>query len=290
MARILVKDLYQNLILNNMFVSRHPIDKKRIATVYESRKTDTAEKIAEAMENPALFRGPVARECHDLFYYSTVAEKDESVIKQILKDYAEASVAAFRMFENKGQKISIQFRGQTIETTAPESGYTLAETMWIKTYYAAIAVRDKAARTALEEIDIDKLATASSMKPDTYLVSFAKFLQGLNSSVDHAANLLKASNESLQLPENTYAYEYMLNITGPQIDLFSKLLYKEEKEFNEQLLKALESHKAYHTKKGKKDMDPEGLVSLPLTGITAYAKMSGFTIEHTSDYIPSCFL
>jgi hypothetical protein len=271
-----------------MVVKRHKVDLKRIKEVYASRKTLTETAIAGAQQDTTLFQG-LDEYTHDYFYFSTIAEKDEAKIKSNLSDYVESSAAAFIMFGNKGKNVSISFRGKQYEVTAPEKGYNLSENTWIKTYYGAVVLRNEAIIKELEKVNLDDVVAQKKSKSSDYLLLFAKFLQTINQKeTDHAAELVKASDASMEVKEGNPLYDYMLDIAGPQIDVFSTILYEEQEEFNEELGTALECHKEYHEK--QPDMDPSGFISLPLTAICIFAKRQGLTIEHQSDYIPSYLL
>jgi hypothetical protein len=271
-----------------MIVKRHKVDLKTIKEWYDTRRK-RVENVIGGIEQDASLLHNLVGYAHDCFFYSTVLEKDEAKIKSNLSDYVEASTALFKMFGNRGSKVSFDLRGKKYEVTAPEKGYTVSENSWIKTYYGAVVLRNDAIIKELEKVDLDEVVAQKKSKSSDYLLLFAKFLQSINDKdVNHAAELVKVSDASMEVKEGDPLYDYMLDVAGPQIDVFSTILYEEQEEFTEELGTALESFKDYHGK--QTDIDSAGLISLPLTAICIFAKRQGLTIEHESDYIPSYLL
>lgn len=226
-----------------------------------------------------------------LFYQSTVLEKDEQVITGYLKGFVDASVATYIMAANINKKIVINFLDDEYRIVPPEINYMTTCSGWIDTYYAAILTRDTDAIELLECIDLQYIMEQVKGREPYYIFLYAEFLQKrLHKGVDPSALLLKASDESMELPKDDPRYDYMLDIAGPQIDLFTFILYKEEKEFNSLLKDSIGYFKNYYENLGFSETTPESFVSLPLSALAVISKESGLTITHTSDYLPSYLL
>jgi hypothetical protein len=81
--------------------------------------------------------------------------------------------------------------------------------------------------------------------------------------------------------------DWVLDIAVPQMDVLFRLLDNDTDAFNTALEKAVKAHKTYWSKKKNyRHRDPKGFISVPLTGLCAYAFERDVPIEVESDYIP----
>ena len=270
-----------------MYISRHTIDKQGITGPYQVNLGLKERRMADLDTNISMLRN-LWRYCLDLFFQSAVLIDDKQKTLSYLELYVEAAAATYTMATHIGTNVSVSFMGKTQELVPPEKDYKVSPAGWIFAWFAAILRRNKGAIDALHAVDLEKIRQLDKTKGYEYTFLYARFLQQLfEKGVDHGANLSKASEESMKVPENSLVYDYMLDIAGPQMDLLIYVLYKDEKKFNERLLKALESFKRYYENLGKAgETDPYGLISLPLSAIVLMAKDQGIAIHHTSDYIP----
>jgi hypothetical protein len=270
-----------------MHISRHTIDKQAMAVSYKAYQRLERDAVTEFMSDMTVVEDLSGYLIH-LFYYSGLFEDEVEKTLDWLDLYIAASVVKYTLAVNIGTSARFEFMSKTYELVPPEKDYGVAVTDWIEIYLAAIARGNNKAIDQLAAIDLDEVRRQQTGKSFEYSFLFAQFLRHLfDKGVDHGDNLAKASEASMEVPKSSLLYDYMLDIAGPQIDLFSCILYKDEEKFNNLLKEALLSYKNYYEREeeqGKKD--PFGLVSIPLSAIVRVAKEEGLTIQHTSDYLP----
>jgi hypothetical protein len=80
------------------------------------------------------------------------------------------------------------------------------------------------------------------------------------------------------------------NILYPPINLFHRSVRKDEADFNQALVEALELHKAYWTADEDRANDPEGRIALGPLAVACLAYDGGIPIEVESDYLPKHLL
>jgi hypothetical protein len=271
-----------------MHIARHPIDKHVIATSYksyQSLKNDALSLFDEDKTAVRVLSGYFA----SLFYCSTVTESDVEKRLEWLDLFIEASDAQYKMAVNIGADTRFEFMNATFELSPPRKNYLVTDVGWTEAYMAAIVRQNGNAIDQLATNDLNEIRRQEKANGFEYSFLFAQFLQHLyEKGYDLGNHLLKVSDASLKVPKTSPLYDYMLDIAGPQIDLVTYVLLKDEENFNAKLKTALLSFREYYERQGDQgQVDPSGLVSIPLSAIVVLAKDVGLAIKHTSDYLPS---
>jgi hypothetical protein len=271
-----------------MHISRHPINKDAIISSFENYESlkDNALKLFQTDKTELR---ALSGYFFNLFCYSTIVGNDIAKRLEWLDLAIAAAVAKYTIAVNIGKRTNVEFMNATYEIDPPAKDYRVTDTDWTRVYLSAIVRRNDKAIDRLAAIDLEEVKRQDVTKGFEYNFLFAQFLQRLfDKGVDNAKNLSRASKASLEVPETSLQYNYMLDIASPQIDLFTYILRRNEEKFNELLLEALECFKEYFEQEGEEGKkDPDGLVSIPLSAIVRLAKDQGMAVHHTSDYLPA---
>jgi len=269
-----------------MRIKREKVDTDQLKNKYENALEFYNERMADLPGNPYLVR-PLSNRSFDLFFSSFLFDPDEEKIKLYLHLYAESSLAKFLMALNVGKEISFRINQASLSLTPDERDYEISVLKWINLFYAAILLKDADLLRSTADIDLDKVNDLTSSKTEKYNFHFAVFLQKWYKKAGNASDeLLLASQTSNEVSKQSPLYDYMLDIGGPQIDLFSKIIYNEASEFNSLFKNAVQYHKNFFEGESKNGIiNTAGIISLPLSAICLIAKNTGFHIETSSDFI-----
>lgn len=198
--------------------------------------------------------------------------------------FLDASLAKYQMATHVGRAVTIDFAGRQYEVVADDLDYSISLKNWSLGYLTALARRRMPLVHAFNQIDLELVASKTSVQIGAYYTPFARFLQRLFLKGEpHGKNLLAVTELIRQdaMPEGIY--DYALRIDGSLVDLFTFVLTHEAEEFNAALLVALERYRAYWSKQPANY--PDGLISLPLTALVVMAKDHDLAVVHSSDFL-----
>ena len=272
-----------------MHIAHHPYDKKQIEGYYETQLKSIETSKTVFNKGKYFVLRDMYTETLAVACCSVILGKSKEEIRNYFYLFLDVVTGAYTMGTNIGREISFSFLGKTYTYTPEQKNYMLTDQGWITAFFAALLFLDIEKISELNKIDLEKVKAVTNVKGGEHTFAFAKFLQHVfTGDQNNFENLKKASD--LIKPELLPAeiYDFALQITGGQIDLFGAALLKETPYFNEVFLKVVEWHKTFYAKHNPQS--PEGLFAVELTAITVLAKQYKIALEHTSDYTPAIFI
>ncbi len=273
-----------------MHIERNLFNRQIITENLEGNIDDTPVYLTNIIKNGKYFvLSGLSDSYLESFYYTATLNEDSGKTKDLLLKFIETVICKYQLALNVDKNVKIIFQGTEYDVIPEDKNYLVSDHNWTIAYMAALACRDMESVHKMCEIDLDAVGAKTNTTGGVYSLLFAKFLQRFfNKAEPHGKNLLAAANEIKEdkMPDSTY--DYALYIIGPLIDMYNSILFNKKEEFNQNLLTALKNHKTYWSR--KQENLPEGLVSLPITGLCVMAKDYNFPVEHTSDYIITSLL
>ena len=175
------------------------------------------------------------------------------------------------------QKLSFQ----GVETTAYIDTY-----QWELLYYLAVILRDTDSIKILNQIP-ESLMRKADIEGDEADYAVIRFYKGLFDSDANIGKLLLEAMESIRPSlHESEREEYILQIKGPELDLYTYFFSNEPEDYNRKLTKAVWDHKEYWGS-DERDYDELGWISYPLTAACAIAHDNKqYDIEVDSPYVP----
>ncbi|WP_445395405.1 immunity 49 family protein [Streptomyces sp. LE64] len=179
----------------------------------------------------------------------------------------------------------IHHKVRTLPATGPRP-YANAGT-WLTAFFFAIVCRDQKRMTELAELPLDVLR-ASGAEHDEYLMHWVSALQAywLRDQVRLVDELSETFKKSHPDAVRVASRDWVQQISYPPMNLFHRFVTRDHAGFNEALVEALESHKAYWTSDEDRAEDIEGMVALGPLAMTCLAHDGDFPVEVESDYLP----
>lgn len=177
---------------------------------------------------------------------------------------------------------------RTLPATGPQV-YANAGS-WLTAFWFAIACRDQARMTQLCEVSLD-LLRASGAQGDEYVYHWVDSLQTYWRETPGLVEKLTTTMNTSSPEIATIAPRDLLqNVLYQPINLFYRFLLKDHDAFNQALLEAVETHKAYWTADEDRGGRIAGCLALGPLAIACLAYDAGFPIEVESDYLPKPLL
>ncbi|MFI9506962.1 immunity 49 family protein [Nocardia sp. NPDC052566] len=176
----------------------------------------------------------------------------------------------------------------TLPVTGPQASANVGN--WLTAFYLAAVCREQQRITALCEIPVDALRSASA-GADEFLFLWVDVLQAFWLGREGLAEKLSATIAA-SFPEvvrNTPQVELQLMLYPP-INLLHALLFKGPESFNEALAEALELHRIYWTSDVERLHDVAGSLALAPLALACFAYDTEVPVEVESDYMPGAFL
>lgn len=272
-----------------MNIAHHNYDRKKLADYYavELRSIENSISIFNKGKYFVLrdmYTKTLAASC-----CSVILGKSKEEIKNHFYLFLEVAIGKYKMGTNVDHEISFSFLGTEYNYIPEQKNYTLTDQGWITAFFAAMLFMDIEKISELNKIDLEKVKNATNVKGGEHTLMFAKFLQHVFKGDENNFDNLKKASDLIK-PELMPGeiYDFALQITGGQIDLFGAALLKEKPYFNDVFLKVVQWHKDFYVKNNPQS--EEGLFALELTAICVLAKYYKIDIDHTSDYTPAIFL
>ncbi len=207
--------------------------------------------------------------------------QEDKVLKASLKLLLEIIKANFDMAQCDQDAVTITLANQV----SAIKKVTANPWLWYKGYYYSFIGRAPQFRKYLNAIS-DQLYLNTYTNYDLFNVHHRNLLAGLESE-EKKANLytFNLGYKYLSALKKKEAAPFRLYYS-----LWEHIIKEEQGRFNEQLVKSIEEHQSlWKSHRSAPDLgnDPAGHRNVYLTGIMAYAREKGFTINISSDYTPS---
>ncbi len=273
-----------------MHIARHKTDQRVMKMARDSYRSALDDTLAR-------FKRDRSALCHAsdeliaLFNYSAAIGDEPEPDLGALDLFIEASIASYKIALNPGQEVTFTFRKRPYRAVAKRK-VSVTTQGWINAFQAAIARRDRDAISQLAALNLDEvqqLEKRNPLKPLGVDHYYARLLKGLFKKGSACRPYLAKMTEACErVPEASPIHRFTRDLARPEVNLLTSLMNKDEAGFNSALEEALKSHRRYFTRVALRD--PYGTVSLPLSALVVMAQDAGMTIEHTSDYVPSCFV
>jgi hypothetical protein len=156
---------------------------------------------------------------------------------------------------------------------------------WIRGFYVAAIVRDRAALDQLAQTPVRELRRSPTTSDDCAFL-WVEALQAWQRNESGVVAKLQAAIDATDPARLKIANpDYVLNLMVPEMQLLFRLIAREAAPFNEALQFALERHKKYWSG-AKQKRDPEGFLALGPLAFAAMAHDAGIAVEVDSDYLP----
>ncbi|MBL8150459.1 MAG: immunity 49 family protein [Blastocatellia bacterium] len=156
---------------------------------------------------------------------------------------------------------------------------------WLQAFYLATICREWHILDDLLEIDTE-LLRRSSTRTGNYAYHQVDMLKAFCKKEPTLPDLfikaLEATDPKI-VPEQFL--DYALNVAVHEINLIPGVIKKDTRDFNDSLIKALESHKKYASAKSRAN-DSRLFLSLGALAMATLAYIQGINLEVASDYIP----
>lgn len=272
-----------------MHIPHHSFDRQKLEAYYESelRSIESSKKMFD--EGSYFVLKDTYNNALAAAYCSVVLGKPKEEIKNNFYLFLDIAIAKYKMGTHVGEEITFAFLGKEYKYTPEAKRYSLTDQGWITAFFAALLFMDLGKISELNKIDLDKVMEVTKVQGGEYTLLFARFLQHVfKGDQNNFDNLKKASDKIKPELLSKDIYDFALEITGGQIDLFGAALLKETPHFNEVYLKAVQWYKDYYSKHNPES--ETALFAMELTAICMLAKHYKIEIEHSSDYTPKVFL
>ncbi|MEU6681063.1 immunity 49 family protein [Streptomyces sp. NPDC046925] len=157
---------------------------------------------------------------------------------------------------------------------------------WLQAFWLAVICREQERMTQLCEIPLDRLR-ARQGKYDEYVYHWVDTLQTYWLRRPGLVEKLTATFEASDTAVAHIAPRDLLDgILYPPINLFYRLVIKDEEGFGPALVEALKLHRAYWTLNEDRKSDIDGTIAIGPLAIACLAFDGGFPIEVESEYLP----
>lgn len=268
--------------------SRHPVDPELVEEGVESKKTLLESVLGSAAAGRPAALSLVLGAARSYAGYVAVAEPHSGELPCALRIGAQAAAAIFALSVASGD-VQLDLGGARV--TLPATGPTDATHVghWRVGWWLAHLVDDRGAIDSLAATPIDVLRRSGS-RGDECQYLFVDALQAFEKRADDWSTKLRLALDATDPAAARLSdEEFVLNILVPEMQMLFRLAIGDIAPFNEALHFALERHKKYWSKAGRK-RDPDGYLALGPLAITKMSRKAGMPIEVESDYLPRAFL
>ncbi|GGV71826.1 hypothetical protein GCM10010277_84090 [Streptomyces longisporoflavus] len=157
---------------------------------------------------------------------------------------------------------------------------------WLQAFWLAVICREQERMTQLCEIPLDRLR-ARQGKYDEYIYHWVDTLQTYWLRRPGLVEKLTATFEASDTAVAHVAPRDLLDgILYPPINLFYRLVIKDEEGFGAALVEAVKLHRAYWTLNEDRKSDIDGAIAIGPLAMACLAFDGGFPIEVESEYLP----
>jgi hypothetical protein len=253
--------------------------KKRFDTAI-SRLTDGQSKLDDYHHDTILF---IPMCCAydmdvDLIQYCTIG--------------ADCMAAVYGTAIDKGQTFTIRINETPVKIPFSDYERSLNAHSWKEAFFYSVIARRKHNLDVLSNFHVTQLRTSFAREME-YSYFYVEFLQSIIKKERSAGEKLIKTLEATDPDRLEFGEDYALQIAVPELELFTRLLSRDEARFNKALAKALELHREYWSidQEGEnRSSDPKGFIALGPLAISCLAIMSGMTITVQSNYLPEKLL
>jgi hypothetical protein len=266
---------------------------------YFQNKLNNKIKLIEERGYP-MFETTIHRYNLDDFFKGALDDFNESCLGtgqdrelqiRLLSHYHTLAKAFFKLAYNEGKEVEVNFTGTPVKHIGREYKSGVGFLDWLKAWGVFTVFDDREGLELLQSIP-DSVMDKANLKWHQLDRSIFAMLKNIyNPSVDMHALIIRAmkdtdANEFPFLKDNE-ALEWVLYNFEPLIRVYEALFRRNEKDFNETLIEALELHKKYWgDEKSTRNNESDGWISWLLLAPAATAVRFGMKLEVTSDYIP----
>lgn len=268
-------------------IARHVVDPELVDEGVEGYRDLLVKVVDSATAHPEAL-SIVLSVARSYAGYLSASDADHAELCSALRVGAQAGAAIFALGGTRGSvDVNIGEHHAMVAGTGPTDSTHPGN--WRIGWWLAHIVNDRAAIETLATTPIDVLR-ASSSTADECQYRFVEALQGYQTRSANWADSLKAALDATDPETVTLSdEEFVLNILVPEMQMLFYLALREIESFQTALEYAIERHKKYWSKAGRK-RDPDGLLALGPIALASAALDAGMPIETESDYVPRALI
>ena len=217
--------------------------------------------------------------------------QDRDLQIRLLSHYHTLAKAFFKIAYNEGKEVEVNFTGTPVKHIGREYKSGVGFNDWLKAWGVFTVFDDREGLELLQSIP-ESVMEKSNMSWVYLHRSILTILQNIyNPNVKMGELILEAMRATDPkvggYRQDNEAQEWVLYNYEPLIRVYEALFRRNEKDFNEVLIEALELHKKYWgDEKSGRNNESDGWISWLLLAPAATAVRFGMKLEVTSDYIP----
>ena len=275
-----------------MKITRHPIDLKRITTVYQWRR-EHLEQDVEAVRAGRQWLSSFLGAMESLFYAGSVLNPNALEVGKALKLAAQAGTALFvlQRIEEPPRPFVLGW-WPPVTYTQPTSNNCASFPTWMQVFNLCLITRESNLSDELCRVPNEVFRHSDLVGAAEADYSFADLLRAIwtQEHFTNAPAFARVEAESHQWAiGRTLASTRVRRITLPYLQALRKLEQRDSSGFAISLTEALEGHKEFWSSKDYCE-EFNGFVSLELTAAAALAWDRGMRFDVDSDYLPSSWV
>ncbi len=157
---------------------------------------------------------------------------------------------------------------------------------WLTALWLAVICREQGRIDELVRVPVSLLRESGAVY-DEYIYAWVEALQAYFTDRPEFGSSLVAAFRGTDPDQLQVAgRELMLSLLYPPLNLFLKFVQRDQEQFDQALVEALELHKQYWTADEDRSLSSEGAVSVPLLAISCLAYDAGMSVSVDSEYLP----
>lgn len=268
-------------------VPRHAVEVENARQQVSMNGLVLASGVTHARSKPDLL-GQLLRVSVTHAASAEVPNDDPTVACSSLKIAAQAARALFlaATAESAFEITLGEGPPSTLQPTGPTDASHVGN--WLMGFHVAAICRDQVTLDTLCSLPIDALRSSFS-KADECLYLFAEALQAFWREQEGVGRRIQAALEATEPSRiGVSGADFVLNLLVPEIELMFRFVLNDAAAFDDALAFALERHKKYWSKGGRK-LDPLGWLALGPLAFASLAHDAGVSFTVVSEYIPPRF-